>query len=218
MADIGDTDMVEKQVEKNRWLYKFSVLDYEDFGQVENVFKIVYDYYIPENAKVLDLTCGQKLMYRGYDYPNVEFNDIDPEIESDYHFDCRDIADHLDKKYDWFIYDPPYVDIKGRKDKREEDYGYKLSSGIAQLRDTTLDTKSSILEMINPKGGVIAKITDFHWNGKLRGHHDIIDWFYPEFFLWDLRVYRWYRRAVNINWYKLRAFKTHSYFLVFHLA
>jgi len=205
-----------------RWNHKLSVLDYNRIGNVAEAFRMVYDFYVPPNATVLDLCCGKKRMYGDYDYPNVEFNDINTELDADYHYDCREISKHLNKKYDWFIYDPPYVDIKGRDDKREEDYGYSMVGDLLDFQTFTSFTKREIMDMMNESDnfyntGVIAKITDFHWDGELHGHHDLIEWMTPEFYLWDLRVYRFFRTGFNINWYKKKCFKTHSYFLILKL-
>jgi len=184
-------------------------------GGINEAFKMVYDFYVKPDETVLDMCCGKKLMYRGYDYPNVEFNDVVPELEADYHYDCREISKHIDKTYNWAVYDPPYVDIKGRDDERDDDYKYDMVGDLDDFREFTLLSKAEILNLLEPGGGVIAKITDFHWDGELHGHHDLIEWFRPEFYIWDLRIYRFFRRGFNINWYTRKCFKTHSYFLVF---
>lgn len=214
-VQIDTTAGRRRGISKRVWFHKLSSLDYRDVGEVSEAFKMVYEFYIPEDATVLDLCCGKKIMYGDHHYPNVEFNDIRTDLDADYHYDCRDISKYLDKRYDWFIYDPPYVDIKGRTDKRDDDYGYKMVGSLEDFEIFTKRTKDQIMRMINLRGGIIAKITDFHWDAELHGHHDLIEWFEPEFFIWDLRTYRWYRRAVNINWYKKKCFKTHSYFLIF---
>jgi hypothetical protein len=131
------------------------------------------------------------------------------------------MADKIPGKFDWFIYDPPYVNLKGRKDEREEDYGYDMVGSLYDFEIFTRTVKFEMLRMIDYdpddfyRNGIIAKITDFHWNGLIRGHHELIDWFSHQFDLYDLRIYRFYRRGVNINWYKKKCFKTHSYFLIF---
>lgn len=202
---------------KGRWNHKLSVLDYNRVGNIAEAFKVTYDYYIPSEARVLDLCCGKKRMYEKHEYPNVEFNDIRLDLAADYHHDCRKISNFIDKRYDWFIYDPPYVDIKGRDDQREEDYGYAMVGSLSDFEDFTKETKRQIMSMISLRGGVLAKITDFHWDGCLHGHHDLIEWMKPEFYLWDMRIYRFFRTGFNINFYKKKCFKTHSYFLIFKL-
>jgi len=205
---------------KKTWFHKLSTLDYRDVGEVSNAFKMVYDFYVPEDASVLDMCCGKKIMYGDNKYPNVTFNDLRTEIDADHHYDCRTISKNLNRRFEWFIYDPPYVDIQSRQDEREDDYGYNMVSDIEEFEQFTYDAKREILKLMQYskdfyRNGIIAKITDFHWDDRIRGHHDWIKWFEPEFYLYDLRIYRFYRRAVNINWYKRKCFKSHSYFLIF---
>ena len=213
---------------KSKWEYirRLSVLDQNTIDENdENIgvakgFRAILEMYVDPTDSILDLTCGKKLMwddkYISETYKNVFFNDINPEREADYHFNCSKIEGI---NYDWYVFDPPYVNIKKRtKDARADAYAYDIGGSIEDLEKLTKATIESILKTGCWKG-VIVKICDFHWKNELRGHHDMIRWFLESgyFILWDLRIYRFLRRngGIPITCYKKKCMKTHSYYLIF---
>lgn len=194
--------------------------------KLREAFSWVLNYYNPRKnvpevmPKVIDCTCGHMLMWHERDINMfyVITNDLNKEIEADYHYNVVNLHHFLEHNtFDIAIYDVPYVNLKNRKDtpKYEDAFKYKMMKDIEQLKAVTLDSSISISELLKKDGILIAKITDFHYQNRIRGHHDFIEWFSKDFYLWDIIIYRFFKPIPNLNFYSKKCAKTHSYFLIF---
>jgi len=192
---------------------------------LRDAFSWILHYYNPLKGKetiadTLDTTCGQMLMWKKEDlnFFRLITNDIDPKVDAGYHCNCMVLDNFLKpRKFDIIIYDPPYIDIKNRKDseKYEIAFNYGLMPSIQDLKNLTILSSKCFNELLRKDGILIAKITDFHYKNRLRGSYDIINWFSGYFYLWDKVIFRFYKPIPNLNWYYRKCAKTHSYFLIF---
>lgn len=204
--------------------HPFSVIDGRKITLTE-AFSWLLNYYDPNKkntemkTKILDSTCSVMLMWDSSDLLKFDVitNDINPVIKADYHYNCKELHTYITDKFDIIIYDPPYIDLKNRKDlkKYEDTFNYESTKTIEELGKLTVASSFCFNKLLKPNGIVIAKITNFHYKDKLRGKYDIIRWFTNNFYLFDEIVYRFYRPIENINWYSKKAIITHSYFLIF---
>ena len=187
---------------------------------VQEAFSQVLRYYVPEkSAVVVDVTCSVMKMWSEElrkDYEPVTM-DIREEVNPQIVGDCA-LVDKLlgDGVADCIIYDPPYLDIKARRDSSwaESAYSYETSS-FEYFEQLSRRSATPFYRALKEGGILICKITNFHYKGRLRGTYDLCEWFGEYFYLWDEVVYRFYKHIPNLNWYKRRVPKTHSYFLVF---
>ncbi|KKN12347.1 hypothetical protein LCGC14_1017260 [marine sediment metagenome] len=193
---------------------------------LKNAFSWVLNYYNPHKnvpeiiSTVIDSTCSKMIMWDKKDFNkfDVTTNDINTNIKSNSHQSCGDLwkfYTHL--FYDIIIYDPPYINLKNRKDskKYEDIFNYNSMPSIRKLGELTVRSSLSFSKLLKKEGILIAKITDFHFEKRIRGHYDFIRWFSKYFYLWDIIIYRFYKPIPNLNFYKKRCAKTHSYFLIF---
>jgi len=186
------------------WVIKF-------YNPIKNVPEVIPD--------VIDTTCGEMLMWCDEDKTRfrITTNDYSKLVKSDHNYDVKNIDKKISDKFDIAIYDPPYINLKKRNEskKYENAFKYKSMNSIEQLEETTINASKSINNLLKEKGILIAKITDFHYKNEIRGHHDFINWFSKEFILWDVVIYRFYKKIPNLNFYSKRCAKTHTYFLIF---
>jgi len=217
--------MVKNKNNNNKGInHPFSIIDGKKIT-VKEAFSWVLNYYNPRKnipeimPLVIDGTCGEMLMWHKKDLSKykVVTNDLHNDVISDYHYDVGELNYHLDKIYDIGIYDPPYINLKKRKDKKKYENGFKYSmiSSFEHLEKITRKSAISFSRILVDDGILIAKITDFHHKDKLRGHIDFINWFSKYFYLWDIIIYRFFKPIPNLNFYTKKCAKTHSYFLIF---
>lgn len=204
--------------------HPFSVIDGKKIA-VNEAFSWILSFYNPRKKipeimpSVIDGTCGEMLMWHEKDLNRykISTNDFHSKVKANYHFDVGELYKHIDMKFDIGIYDPPYIDIKKRKDseKYEKGFKYSMMKNLNQLEITTKKSSKSFYELLESDGILIAKITDFHHKNKLRGHVDFINWFSEYFYLWDIIIYRFFKPIPNLNFYAKKCAKTHTYFLIF---
>lgn len=206
--------------------HPFSVLDGTKIS-IKQAFSWILNYYDPnkkkdekyKKSKVLDSTCSKMLMWDKEDLYKFQVvtNDIRPEIKADYHHDCSELSKYIKQKFDIIIYDPPYIDIKTRKDKDkyEDAFNYEAMKNMEDLSSLTVSSSFCFNTLLKSSGILIAKITNFHYDGVLRGSYDLVRWFRNCFYLWDEIIYRFYKNVPNMNFYNRRSIKTHTYFLIF---
>lgn len=194
--------------------------------KLKDAFSWVLNYYNPHKKipeimpKVIDCTCGHMLMWHEKDFKRFDMitNDLNKEVPAKYHYNVVNIHHFLEPNtFDIAIYDPPYINLKNRKDsaKYENAFKYGMIKDINHLESITTESSLAISELLKKVGVLIAKITDFHYQNKIRGHHDFINWFSADFYLWDIIIYRFFKPIPNLNFYSKKCAKTHSYFLIF---
>lgn len=194
--------------------------------KLKDAFSWVLNYYNPHKKipeimpKVIDCTCGKMLMWHEKDFKrfNVITNDLNKQVTANYHYNVVNLHHFLEPNtFDIAAYDPPYINLKNRKDsiKYEKAFKYSMIKDIDHLETVTTESSLAISELLKKYGILIAKITDFHYQNKLRGHYDFIKWFSKDFYLWDIIIYRFYKPIPNLNFYSKKCAKTHSYFLIF---
>lgn len=205
--------------------HPFSVIDGRKI-LLQDAFSYILNYYDPNKSNydnksdVLDSTCSQMLMWLNEDKKrfNVVTNDINTSIKADYHQSCDDLWLYLSPNFfDIIIYDPPYINLKNRNDskKYEEAFNYSSMKTIEDLENLTRKCSVCFGHLLKKDGILIAKITNFHYENRLRGSYDYVNWFKEHFYLFDEIIYRFYKNIPNLNFYKKKAAKTHSYFLIF---
>lgn len=205
--------------------YPFSVIDGTKV-RVKEAFSWILNYYDPNKkhvdkmSNVLDTTCSEMLMWDLEDLKifNVDTNDIRMEIKAKYHYNCIDLAKHLQhNKYDIILYDPPYINLKNRKDteKYEKAFDYDSVKDIETLNQLTKNSSDCFSKLINNTGILIIKITNFHWNGQIYGSYNMKEWFSNHFYLFDEIIYRFFKPIPNLNFYNRKVAKTHTYFMMF---
>ena len=97
-------------------------------------------------GRVLNACAGRSTL--NYDGEIVR-NDLNPEIEADYHLDVCELADHFPRQsFDTVVFDPPFDDLQGA-DKYDS------------LRvDSVLEAFAQFARLVRPNGLVIT----FGWN------------------------------------------------------
>jgi len=142
-------------------------------------------------------------------------DEVKPQIWGDCEFVEKYFGHHA---VDCLIYDPPYLNVKDKIDaswaKDTYAYGYEYSS-FKYFESLSKRTAKPFYRVLKERGILICKITNFHHEDRLRGTYDLREWFGNYFYLWDEVVYRFFKHIPNLNFYKIKVPKTHSYFLVF---
>lgn len=193
---------------------------------LQDAFSWILNYYDPHkndyinHSNVLDSTCSQMLMWLNEDKKkfNVVTNDVNESVKANYHISCDKLCENIaPSSFDIIIYDPPYIDLKNRDDskKYEDLFNYTSMKTIENLENLTRKSSYCFNELLRKDGIIIAKITNFHYKNRLRGSYDYVNWFNEHFYLFDEIIYRFYKNVSNLNFYKKKAAKTHSYFLIF---
>ena len=215
----------------NKIKFPLSVIDGRKVS-LQDTFSWILNYYNPNKkfeglkARVLDTTCGMMLMWNKDDFDKfiVETNDIRNEIPADYHLDCKMLLDVLEPhSFDILIYDPPYIDLKNRKDKKKYEiaFNYEAMKTIEDLKKLTTESSPVFKTLLRRDGILILKITNFHNKTKkverIRGSYDMRDWFSSDFYHYDEVIFRFFKPIPNLNFYNKKVAKTHSYFLIFKL-
>lgn len=205
--------------------FPLSVIDGTKIA-LKDAFSWVLHYFDPNKntpkvSSIIDTTCSEMLMWKDDDKKkfNVITNDIRPEINSDYHLNCYEL-DTLNQKFDIVIYDPPYIDLENRQDtkKYEAAFNYCAVKDLNQFILLNYRSVSCFRHLVAKNGIIIAKITNFHYNGELHGSMDLINSFtidFKYFKLIDEVIYRFYKPIPNLNFYSKKIAITHSYFLIF---
>ena len=140
---------------------------------IKDAFSWILHYFNPNKrtpelmSYIIDCTCGQMLMWHNKDLGifNITTNDINSNVKADFHYNVTKLDEHIQNNvFDIAIYDPPYINLKNRKDskKYEKAFQYDLMKDIKQLEQVTCDSSLSISNLLNKHGILIAKITDFH--------------------------------------------------------
>jgi len=191
-------------------------------SSVQEAFSQVLRYYVPKlSSVVVDTTCSIMKMWSEKlkrDYNPITI-DIRAEVKPRICGDCALVDEILGEDFaDCLIYDPPYLNVKNRIDsgwaKDTYAYGYEYSS-FEYFEELSKRSAKPFYRTLKRDGILICKITNFHYKGRLRGTYDLYRWFGEYFYLWDEVVYRFFKHIPNLNWYKRKVPKTHSYFLVF---
>lgn len=210
--------------------YPLNVIDARQHSLTET-FSWILNYFDPNKknpnvkTEVFDVTCSKMEMWNPSDLQkfNVTTNDLNPKIKSSYHYDCKDIWKFfIGEKFDIIIYDPPYVNLKNRKDseKHEKLYNYDIAGTIKDLEDLTTKCSLCFSRLLNDNGIIITKITNFHYKEKgsverLRGSYDYVNWFGEHFYIYDEVLYRFFKPIRNLNWYSKKLAKTYTYFQIY---
>lgn len=187
---------------------------------VDQAFEQVLLYYCPPPKVVVDSTASDMKMWsdRMKEIYNPITFDIDPKKNPKHVASCATVDKCLDPhSVDCVIYDPPYVDLSKRKDTdaAEERYGYELVSTLEDFEKLTKSSAEAFWRVLREDGVLICKVTNFHWDGRLCGTYHLREWLREYFYLWDEVVYWYYKNIPNLNRYKKKVPKTHSYFLIF---
>lgn len=205
--------------------YPLSVIDGRQTN-LKDTFSWILHYFDPNKKNpdiqttIFDLTCSEMEMWKEDDFNffQVITNDINKDIKADYHIDCSE-AYRLPVSAHIILYDPPYINLKNRKDKKEREklYAYNLMNSLKNLEDLTRDTAMSSYALLKPEGRLIAKITNFHYgkDQEMFGCYEYKKWFSNYFILVDDIIYRFYKHIPNLAQYSKKIAMTHSHFMIF---
>jgi len=184
---------------------------------IAQFFEKILNFYCKPGQIVVDTTCGEMLMWSSEakdKYKPITI-DIRKEVSPTFVGRYSEILGHEIIKADVVIFDPPYIALSG---KINDSYGAeKYQYGLGP---TTYDEFVKWYKLADESfyrvGAemVIVKATDFHLRGQFISIVDITNCF-SHYDLWDILVYRFFKPIPNLNWYKCRVPKTHSYFLIF---
>lgn len=160
------------------------------------------------------------LMWHSRDFARfiVETNDIRHDIKADYHYSSESLYIYLNADYyDILIFDPPYINLNKRTDtkKYEKAFDYNAMKSLADLKRLVTQSSYVFNYLLKENGILIVKITNFHLNGRIHGHIDMINWFSQYFYLFDEIIYRFFKPIPNLNFYNKKVAKVHTYFLIF---
>jgi threonine dehydrogenase-like Zn-dependent dehydrogenase len=108
-------------------------------------------------GRVLNACAGKT--HLDYDGEIVR-NDLNREMDADFHVDVDELADHFDPlSFDTIVFDPPYDDIQA-----VDKYDSLRADGVLRAFD-------QFTELVRPGGAVIT----FGWNSWGMRSHDVFD-------------------------------------------
>jgi len=184
---------------------------------VAEVFKDVLLWYVPPPARVLDITCGYKIMYRellkhNYGYQFV-FMDVRGEVKPDVVADLRKAPFRDNVRFDAIVFDPPYPVHPSSRDSRVKEYGYGLSKH--KLHEYYVELVKAVNNYANMvKYFLIVKTMDYELNGKLYPAIYEVTRMLTNFELYDIVIYRFFKRSY-LRSLSGRVPRKHTYFLIY---
>jgi len=192
------------------------------FGEQFDNFRHILEFYLEDEAKILDVTYGSGGLWQSVNHTsvpnyNLTKNDIDLERETDYHLSFDDLEKIEEKPFDAIIYDPPYkYDSKSFALQNRPNYDWKSNMTLWTLKSQIgcAETLNEVIPKILKKDGlVIVKIMDVRFKGKLIQNHQIIIDAFSNLELISEIIY--VRLGVGIFKNKVSPQTAHGYYLIF---
>jgi hypothetical protein len=192
------------------------------FGEQFDNFRHILEFYLGDNSKILDVTYGAGKLWQSVNkvsYPNWNIikNDVDLEMNTDYHYDFENLCRIDEKDFDAVIYDPPY--LYGRTSyifyyRTDEDWTQNKTKWTvdAQVK-CAKQLNGALPELLRDDGFLIVKIMDSKDDGKLILNHDIIINEMTNLELKDIIIY--VRLGVGVFKNSVSPQTAHGYYLIF---
>ena len=208
-----------------RGIIPLSVTDGNQYSIAEH-FRDLLRWYVPPPAKIIDLTCGYKIMYQklldhtidNCDYEFV-FNDRKKGL-GDLQIDIlKDKIPYPDGSFDCVIVDPPFP-------KLVEDYSRLEKYGGNVTRKYCLQVVAAAgqeaYRLLNTNRFFILKMQDrFDQSGRIFDplHITCYNLLSDKFSLFDLTLYRYWSRSIVRSRHRFKklqcALRVHSYHMIF---
>lgn len=189
-------------------------------------FRDILRWYIPPPAKVLDLTCGYKIMYQkllnhtldGKDYQFV-FNDLRKGLGDIQVNIMKEKIPYPDGSFNAVVIDPPFPKLTDDYSRLDEYGGNVTEEYCDSVVKAGIDEAHRLL---TPAGMFILKIQDTFDNDtkEFRARHiDYCNLASPLFKLYDITIYRYWSRDIALYRHRFRkrqsSLRVHSYHLIF---
>jgi len=190
---------------------------------IAEAFKRVLMHYVLPPAKVLDVTCGYRIMYekifdinKKYNLYDFIFVDVRPEVRPDIVADLRMLPITTVQKFDAIVYDPPYPTHSVPRDNRDYEYGKVLSQReLHELFFELTKAVNNLVVYLKHDGVLIAKVMDWVYKGKLYSAIEVCNSLLTNFELYDIIIYRFFKRSFIRAEPEKRVPRKHSYFLIY---
>lgn len=130
-------------------------------------FKDIMELHFNKGAKILDLTCGEGLLWYDIDTRDYKIQWSDKYYKSTKKnfilSDYKELPTKFNGVFDGVIFDPPYLfGIKTSKDKREKKYGeYKQT--YAELMNLIHEAPQYLIKYIKTGGKIVLKCSDQYY-------------------------------------------------------
>lgn len=128
--------------------------------------------YFDDNAYILDATYGRGVWWKKWRPSFVVTNDVDEQVDAQYHHDFRYFPQYWENRFDVVAFDPPYVCVGGRETSGIEEMYQRF--GLIHAPKTPFDTQLLInnglrecARVTRPGGIVLCKCQDYISSGKL---------------------------------------------------
>lgn len=131
------------------------------------VLAMMLRFYARPGAAVLDVTANKRTMWKGVDWINVTFSDMDPEMHPDIVQDFRAMT-VSDASYDILVFDPPHLPAAAASPESLDDYQGRYGLGSTLKGDNIsgyfAPFLSEAVRVLRPDGLIFAKLKDFVHN------------------------------------------------------
>lgn len=131
------------------------------------VLRTMLGFYAWPGATVLDVTANERRMWKGVDWPNVTFADIDPAMNPDIVGDFRALPVEA-ASYDVIVFDPPHLPVAAASPESMKRFADNYGLGYAPRADNISSYFAPFLieayRVLRPEGLIFAKLKDFVHN------------------------------------------------------
>lgn len=125
--------------------------------------------------RILDLTYGRGRMWRQLAYTPWR-NDLNPELETDSHYDFRALPDEWTETFDVVVFDPPHNAEVGANSRYAQHFGSRQPELLHAPDITHLfaPTLAQAVRVLKRHGVMLTKIIDGVHRGRYR--HQYVDY------------------------------------------
>lgn len=136
-------------------------------GRDPEVLRLMLQFYAWPGAKVIDVTANRRKMWKGVEWPDVTYADIDPEMNPDILADFRALP-VADGSYDVIVFDPPHLPAAAASAQSHEQMGSSYGLAHAPKGDNVSAYHAPFLKeamrVLRPEGLIFCKLKDFVHN------------------------------------------------------
>ena len=131
------------------------------------VLRTMLDFYAWPGAKVLDVTANERRMWKGVEWPDVTYADIDPDMKPDIIADFRALPVEP-SSYDVIVFDPPHLPAAAASPESLQrfvgNYGLGHSPHADNISAYFPPFLAEAHRVLKPEGLIFAKLKDFVHN------------------------------------------------------
>jgi len=188
-------------------------------AEVSYRLKEIIQFHCPENANILDPTCGKQWLWQSFDLNNYNVTMSDAG-DFDQEFVCKFEDLKFDKEFDAIVFDPPYISDFNRDsdNPRGEDYAVSNYS-LNEVEYFVKKANEVFPKFLKEDGKVIFKCSDVY-NTKSKKFMPLhVRWIelMNNFELIDIMIHR--VKSVSPTAYQVKnrpcSIVQHTYFLIF---